>query len=379
MSNENKKVGILTFSYSSNPGSVLQAYALQQTISRIGNCRASIVNYQKTQADKPIFGSNIFFGSIRTWTPKKVIAWTVRWLAYPLRMKKYHLFFKKYYNSDPKKPCGREDMTALAEQYDAFVVGSDQVWNFDSINVDYTYFLDFVKTHTQKISYAASFGQKGVPEAEKEKAAALIGEFSAISVREKEGVVTVGELTSKSAEWVLDPSLIFPEEQWHSMAIAPKETDYVFLYLRERSAPIEQFAKELAARNGLRLVSVYTHWKLNKHGKKQKALGPCEWLGYMKNARYVVTNSFHGICFSIVYKKDFFVNLLKGARAFTNPRIAGLLDQFGLNNRCIDVVTDLVSPEPIDYQTVDMIKRKREEQSLHFLKNALDGVIKHEE
>ena len=158
------------------------------------------------------------------------------------------------------------------------------------------------------------------------------------------------------------------------MAIAPKETNYVFVYLRERSEPLEQFARMFAKQHDLGIIIVYTHWKLNKKGKKQTALGPREWLGYIKNAKYVITNSFHGICFSIVYKKEFYVSLLKGERAFTNPRIAGLLEQFELNDRCIDLSKSSISPEAINYAAVDEIKRNRREQSLRFLKNALEGV-----
>ena len=108
-----QKVGILTFSFSSNPGSVLQAYALQKTINTMSNCEAFIVNYQKTGADRPVVGQNVFFGPLRTYTPKKVISWTIRCLAYPMRMRKYKRFFNQYYRFDPKKrPCPKEKPAA---------------------------------------------------------------------------------------------------------------------------------------------------------------------------------------------------------------------------------------------------------------------------
>ncbi len=371
MKSNNKKTGILTFSFSSNPGSVLQAYALQETVSEIQGEPASIINYQKTGADRPILGQNVFFGPISKWTPRKCLKWTVRMVAYFFRMRKYRSFFEKYYNSDPQnKPCPKAELVGLADKYGAFIVGSDQVWNFDSINVDSSYFLDFVKGGSKKISYAASFGQKSVPETQKEEIARLVNDFDAISVREKEGVDIVKELTGKSAEWVLDPSLIFDEEKWNKMAVAPKEKDYVFLYLRESSASLEQFAKALADRYGLKVVKAFTHWKCNSKGKKQSALGPLEWLGYMKNARYVVTNSFHGICFSIAYQREFFVDVLKGARAFTSPRILGMLEQFDLNSRCVDEI-DVSDITPIEYQKVKAIKDIRKEKSLQYLKDAL--------
>lgn len=370
MSGNTKKVGILTFSYSSNPGSVLQAYALQETISGFSGFDASIINYQKTGADKPKIGKNVFCGSIKNWTPKNIAKWTVRLVAYPMRMGRYLKFFDKFYKGFSETPVSREALPALAENYDKFVVGSDQVWNFGSINVDHTYFLDFVPDGEKKISYAASFGQKGVPDSEIKAVSPLLADFSHISVREEEGVKTVSELCKKTAEWVLDPSLIFPEEKWHQMAAAPKEKDYVFLYLREESASAEEFAIKLAKQYNLEVVKVFIHWKCNKKGKRTRALGPEEWLGYVKNAKYVVTNSFHGICFSINLKKEFYVDLLKN-RADTNPRIAGVMAQFDLSDRRLDLVEDVSSLKSIDYEKVNTIKAQKTERSLNYLKNAL--------
>ncbi len=366
----NQKVGILTFSYSSNPGSVLQAYALQKTINDMDGQNAFIINYQKTGADRPVVGQNVFYGPLRTWTPKKLISWTVRCIAYPARMRKYKRFFNKYYRFDPQNhPCLKEELSTYLNSYDAFVVGSDQVWNFDSINVDTTYFLDFVKNGAKKISYAASLGRSGIPEDKQAIAEPLLRDFSAVSVRERSSVKAVQTLSSVLVEWVLDPSLLLDKE-WNDMAIAPKEKNYVFLYLREDTPQMEEFANKLAERHGLSLIKVMTHWKCDKNGNKRKPLGPLEWLGYVNNAKYVVTNSFHGICFSLVYRKNFYVDLLKGERAFTNPRIAEVLEQFELMDRCIDGV-DGYTTTPVDYEAVDAIREQRKQASLTYLRNAL--------
>lgn len=228
-----KQAGILTFSYSSNPGSVLQAYALQQTISEMDAMECSIINYQKTAADKPIVGRNVFCGPVKTWTPGKIISWVKRLIVYPLRMEKYECFFREYYHNFRELPYSREELQETNRAYDVFVVGSDQVWNLDSISVDETYFLDFVTDAKKKVSYAASFGQKGVPERGAESASQLIKDFSAISVREQQGVQTVRELTGREAEWVLDPSLLRSKQEYASMAVLPKEKDFVFVYVRE--------------------------------------------------------------------------------------------------------------------------------------------------
>lgn len=370
--NSDKKVGILTFSYSSNPGSVLQAYALQKKISEINGCTASIINYQKTHAGKPILGKTVFYKPIRKWHPKKVIEWTLRIIAHPIRMRKYEKFFNKYYNNYPTKICGRNNLKALENEYDIFVVGSDQVWNLDSYNVDYTYFLDFVSNSHKKISYAASFGQSGVPERERKNAAKFISDFTSISVREENGIETVSQLTGKQAEWVLDPSLLLDKKDYN-MAIPTMKNRYVFLYLREDSSRLEEFACKLAELHNLQVVKVLKHWRCNKKGHPFSALGPLEWLGLMQNADFIVTNSFHGICFSIIFEKEFYVDLLKNNSSITNPRIESLLKQFELTSRNIDAVENFESLEKIDYKTVNEIKLNRKNESLNYLKKAIDG------
>lgn len=368
---EKKKIGMLTFSYSSNPGSVLQTYALQDTIFDMGY-NASIVNYQKIQAGKPIIGETVFVGSVKSWTVKKIAEWIARMVAYPLRMSKYEKFFKTYYKNFNPKRITRDDLPFVEKEYDKFVVGSDQVWNYDSPNVDDTHFLDFVSDSSKKISYAASFGKKGVPEEKREDAKRFISDFASISVREEEGVGIVSDLTGKAAEFVLDPSLLLDKERYHQMAIKPMKKKYVFLYLREESPQLEKFAKDLAKCYGLTVVKVIKHWLCNKQGKGYYAVGPRQWLGYMENADFVVTNSFHGICFSLNFEREFYISMLKDSKIVTNSRLQGILDQFGLKKRGIDEIEDLKELDKIDYEKVNELKAKRREHSLKYLKEALE-------
>ena len=172
-----KKVGILTFSYSSNYGSVLQAYALRKIISSIEGYEAHVINYSKTNYGKPIIGKDVFTKNIKEWTPKNLARWTVRMIAHPLKMRKFNNFFKTHYTPFFKKSYTRASLNSLNDYFDKFVVGSDQVWNYDSPQVDDTYFLDFVEDSHKKISYAASFGQKKIPEEKRSIAKKLITDF----------------------------------------------------------------------------------------------------------------------------------------------------------------------------------------------------------
>ncbi len=367
----NKKIGILTFSYSTNPGSVLQAYALQKTISDMDGFSASMINYSKTFNGKPIYGKTVFCKPFRSWTPKKVMTWCGLIITYPMRISKYKNFFKSYYNGFDEKSYSREDLPHIADNYDKFVVGSDQVWNYGSAQVDDTYFLDFVEDNSKKISYAASFGQKDISEEYRKKVADLISAFSSISVREPDGLDIVSKLAGREATLVLDPSLLLDKYDYRRLSTPPKKKGYVFLYLRENSPSLELFAKRLAKEKGLKVVKVFKHWLCGKNGVSKTSLDPHKWLGYIDNADYVVTNSFHGICFSTIFEKEFFVGLLNNVAA-TNPRIEGVLKQFGFKNRFAENINDFNTLETIDYKTINEFLVKRREESLRFLKDALE-------
>lgn len=368
-----KKVGILTFSYSSNYGSVLQAYALRKIISSIEGYEAHVINYSKTNYGKPIIGKDVFTKNIKEWTPKNLARWTVRMIAHPLKMRKFNNFFKTHYTPFFKKSYTRASLNSLNDYFDKFVVGSDQVWNYDSPQVDDTYFLDFVEDSHKKISYAASFGQKKIPEEKRSIAKKLITDFSSISVRESNGVDIVSDLTPRKATWVLDPSLLLDKSEYQKIASMPKEKGYVFLYLRHESKKMDEFAEGLARARGLKVIKVYRQWLCKENRTTPKVVGPYEWLGFIQAADYVVTNSFHGICFSLAFEKNFFVEFLTGTAANTNSRIADLLKQFDLLNRHIDDVKDFDDLEEIDYSVVNKFKEYRKQESLLYLKNAIEG------
>jgi len=368
---DKKRIGILTFSYSNNPGSVMQAHALQNTLSRIcPDAEVSLINYQKTHSGKPLIGIHVFTRPIRSWTPKKVIRWTIAMLIHPIRMKKYKRFFNRHYNGYPTREITRDDLAALNRTYDLFVVGSDQVWNFSSPQVDATYLLDFVEDDTKKVAYAASFGQADISDMKTDAIKQWLPHFREIAVREQESIDTVRELAGKTAEWVLDPSLLLDKDEYSAIAVKPKEKKYVFLYYRHESPELEAFAEKMASHFGLELVRVFRQFKCAKNGKPVQTIGPEEWLGYMENAEYVVTNSFHGICFSLIFEKEFFVSAIHGEREATNTRISNILAQFDLSDRSADSVTDFDAMPRIDYQAVNQKIAQRREHSMDYLKKA---------
>lgn len=364
------KTGILTFHCTDNVGSLLQAYALQQTVQAF-DVECDIINYQRKNWLRSMY--------IPLLKKKLSHFW---WLGYPALMLlikagyiKYDLFRREYLKIAPAQRISDHTvMQQVGETYDKLIVGSDQIWNLDNSKVDYTHFLDFTADNSKKVAYAASFGRRSIPEQHENTVSALIKNIHYLSVRESDGVDIVKHLTGRDAELVLDPTLIFNAGQWGDVAKKPREDDYILIYLRQDSDQINQIASRLHNQTGCPIISLQSWWH-NSVGKSIFYPSPQEWIGYIMNAKYIVTNSFHGVAFSINFNKQFFAVQInhEGAEADTNSRIGSILDQFGLRERLVTAETQVDSMRAIDYSTVNALLNEKREKSLAFLGCALFG------
>lgn len=330
------KVGILTFSYTMNAGSALQAYALKKTVEMFG-AECSIINYQRdnwvedsASVFKRKFGK--FFGGIAV-------------KIYGIRSRRSLRKNQQFRNTHLDGRCKlirKDDLPQLIPQYDVFITGSDQVWNQNSAKVDGTYFLDFVDDESKKISYAPSFGVERLSEEQKRRAKRWLSSFKLenISVREQQGAVLVSELIGYKPVITLDPALLLAQEEWEKIAKPPKEKGYIFLYERVDSQSICEFAKKLSKETGLPIIQ-WGGYLWHTVGKRARGRQPDKWLGYIQNAEYIVTNSFHGIVFALNYRKQFFVEMRHGKHRSTNSRLSNILEQLQLNARVISEEVDI--------------------------------------
>lgn len=212
---------------------------------------------------------------------------------------------KKYLQDTP--PIMSSQLSQLNNQFDLFIAGSDQIWNFAITRGDTAFLLDFVTDPQKKSSYAASFGFDYIDEAAKPVFARLLPQFTHLSVREQSGARLVKQITGKDVPVVLDPTLLLPREHWAAFAAQVPSKGYVLLYLMNENDKIISFAKNLARQKGLPIRCLSSN--------KLKGI-PCvggtpeEFVGYFQNAACVVTNSFHGLAFSINLHKEFFVDRL---------------------------------------------------------------------
>ena len=192
-----------------------------------------------------------------------------------------------------------------------------------------SYFLDFAPKGVKRISYAASFGRPYVHPRFEAETAALISKMDAISVREESAVDLVQSMCGRDATWVPDPTLMV--EGGYPEAVEPERaTDYIFSYTLRSRELVARIEDKMAQESGLEIVSPVT---LAASG--EGAPSPLEWLGYIKAAKYVITNSYHGTLFSIIFRKPFVFIGLSGAKAGFNERAKSLLSRLNLADRIV--------------------------------------------
>ncbi len=365
------KVGLLTFHCTDNPASALQAYALKHTIEKMG-CECDILNYQRKWWKIKYY---MWYGPYfkKKYKIFSIFFWMLFVPVLMYRSYKYEAFRKNKLNISKKIISSPKQLAPLNSQYDYFVVGSDQIWNRNNSKVDDTYFLDFVSDNFKKIAYAPSFGISELPDGEKARDAELITQFKALSVRESQGQAILQNLCGISVPIVLDPSLLIHASEWKSMAQSPESKDYIFVYLRKLSPSIVRIVNMFVEKTGLPVIQDTGISKCVNNGQSINSPTPQEWLGLISNAKYIITNSFHGVAFSINFNKQFFVEPINGSVKDTNSRVYSILEQFGLQSRIIDEEFDIDKVQEIDYEPINEKLAQKREFSMDFLNNALLG------
>lgn len=336
--NENKKkdklIGTLTFHNVNNYGAVLQSYALQKTIAELGY-DTELINYSRDNLADVLCWAKCKVISTLKGKPDRQLYTVAEFLKMVFwgegNTKDIHepfmAFRKKYLKMS--QPVTRKNVHTIQTKYNLVITGSDQIWNCGRVNIEPTYMLDFIKESDKKASYAASFGISTLPEKYIHIYKKLLSEYKYLAVREEQGAKIIEELIQRKAEVVVDPTLLLKKEDWNQIAVTPeKDEPYILVYQLEYSERLMNFARNLSKKTNLPLR--FIRRPLNMEIKEEccEALGPDEWVGEFKNAEYVVTNSFHGTAFSIIYRKTFFVEIAQERiRAAMSSRLEHLLNE----------------------------------------------------
>lgn len=281
------------------------------------------------------------------------------------------------------------DMKENNKYIDTYIVGSDVLWYYDAfIETGYTFLLDFASADKRKLSYSTSFGntKKFFPDEELFKARSFMKRFDAVSVREYEAVDICREKFGINAEHVLDPVFLCDMKNWENLAeksgIGEIKENYLFAYLLDPTFEKATTIKKLAYSKNLDLITI-TDKQFNVENKQnilenyglKKNASIYEFIYYFMNADYIVTDSYHGLCFSLIFRKPFIclINKNRGASRFYT-----LMKCLDIGDRCIEDVTEIskIAEKEFDYKSViDRIERNTE-RSKKWLLKALDSPVK---
>lgn len=364
-----KNIGILTFHTSGNYGALLQTLGTYTTVKKLGY-KPNIINYHSPNKEgmyqvMSVSKNKSFRENMRAMinTPFKA-----------KRKKSSNEFREKILKVAPQKLSTYDDLKVEQEKYAKIIVGSDQVWNYQNTGFDKRYLLDFVEDSNKKVSYAASFALSEIEEKYKNEYATLLKTIPFLSVREERGCELVEELIGTPAVQTLDPTLLLKKEEWTEFATSERliKERYLLVYsIGNEKKTLEQ-AKKIAKKLDLKVVAVGK--RFNEHlmpGVKALNPSPTEFVGLFKESSYVVTSSFHGLVFSIIFNKKFTCTLDKKRPG--NSRQLSLLDMAGLSSRlAFDSRALSKIDEKINWFSVNEKVEKQRQKSLEFLKSALE-------
>ena len=220
-------------------------------------------------------------------------------------------------------------------------------------------------------AYAARYGDYDMPDSDIPELRKRLANFNAIALRENEHKAAVEHLVSAPVFKVIDPTLLLPSEQYETITVEPEQAEpYLLLYSRRGNDSMQQFAERYAAENHLRVIEISLNARnAEKHTMRYDA-GVEEFLGLVKNASIVITNSFHGMIFAVQFRRPFYIF----SRKLCNNKIEEVLDLFGITDR---MLTSGHEPEaaPIDYDAVHNRIGKAREESLRILRDEITTHI----
>ncbi|MBR4580817.1 MAG: polysaccharide pyruvyl transferase family protein [Lachnospiraceae bacterium] len=356
------KVYGVTYDHPTNYGTGFQAFALQTAVEKIK------VGTEKEPCQYSLIPVKILKEFPH---PKSSLKYVANRMIRHFHRKQFLPFEKKHMKFVPITSFTQLD--SLNDEADAFVCGSDVIWRPDySWNLG-VFYLDFAKKY--KFSYAASFGTTDISEDAYPEIRSRLSSFNCISVREKSALEILKHCTEKLVRVIADPVLLLDRNEWDSYALpAASKKKYFFVYVTHLNSTIENFVRKVEAETGLK--PVYSAWGSSKAlrlGRFQVQKPEC-WLQLIRDAEYVVTNSFHATLFSIIFHKRFFT-VVKGEKSQgNNVRMYDFLKRVGLESRMYSAVPESIDQSEVDYTQADTVVAEMREEAFAFLQENLDAA-----
>lgn len=375
----NEKIGILTFHKSINYGSVLQSWALSRVISK--RFVVEIIDYEPQNYE-------FLYANYRQWNSWNNIKYNLKRMPLSSALNNQQQLFKKF--RDKQLPLSRKKYNYnngcdIKEEYKGIVVGSDQVWNIRAKDCDSIFFLPF-NYSGNKVSYACSindtdYTEKNLPS----NLASEICDFDFISIREESGKNKLEQFIAKQKKvyTLLDPTLLCNSSEYDSL-LNDRIVDgkYIFLYNVWTSEVGIQAAKFLSEKLNMPVYTIMTASNVKEINLLKKSgilvdtvrTSPSDFLNFFKYASYIVTESFHGTAFSLIFEKPF----VCVSNRTNDERLNNILTLVGLKDRYMKLgelqTYDL--KQEIDYEIVTEKKEKRAGECIELLYKAIGGEAK---
>jgi len=374
-----KKIGLVSYPASYNYGTLLQAYALACVINKLG-FDAEYISYQvsipRSTNQRIVTGIKYLFTN---W--KALYCKLIRKSPYAQWGRKEFLTTKKgfddFYNKftpHSSKIYNNINIKTDILPYDNYIVGSDQTWSPYRFSESSPTFLSFIKNTKLKNAYAPSLGALTIPDELKPFYKRALGTFNHLSCREKSGCIALESLLRRKVEHVIDPAFLLKADQWDKLATQLEiGSPYILSYVLGQKKCISAFAEKLGNEKKLPVYYIVTSPFYLR--KKNKLLGvtPTQFISLIKKAEYVCTDSFHGVIFAIIYKKQFYSFMKREGDIITidNSRIIEMLSDLNLSSRFrFDSDTSLGGD--IDYSIIDKKIEERINTSMSYLKDILE-------
>lgn len=382
----NKKVAVISSYYQNwNMGGLLQAYALNRTIRDLGYDAEHI----RLCYTEPADADSAFSARVRTVLTRHRLSSELieRFFAFRQHETKNRKNFRAFHDHEihgSTACCDATTVERLNRRYDVFVTGSDQIWNpqFWSDRLLGVFGLLFAEAGKRTLSYAASIGSEKAVAGKEDVFRTILQKLDGISVREDAAQTRLQPLTDKPVQVVVDPTLLLKQEEWEHVArkkenVAP----YVFAYFLKEAEPHTHQLFYLADRAGVSIRCYASEKDTYVRPATDEIItdaGPKEFLALIRDSQLVVTNSFHGMVFSVLFHKPFWVvkRYKDTAEDSANNRIIDFLRMFRLEERLLEdgeFPDDRRLEEPIDYDRIDQILSVKRAESLEWLRGALDA------
>ncbi len=384
------KIELASCYFMDNYGSLLQAYALQKFLEDQGNVveninidgikkdlnKAKIQYYLREAKDFSVVLNKA--GRVKKAFLQRVDKSYAETLL--KRAVKVKMFREKYIKVSPFLAT-KKDMGEYVKDAGAVIVGSDQLWLPSNIFADY-YTLNFVPEQTRKISFSTSFGVATLPDEYKELAINFLNRFDYLSVREDTGKKIINDL-GLDCKLVCDPTLLLSQEEWlDAIPEYKKEEPYIFCYFLGKIPEHRELAKKIRTKTGMKIVALLHCEQYSKcdYGYADITpfdVGPDDFVNLIRHAALVLTDSFHGTCFSIIHNKQFFSlpRHRDDEKLSTNSRLYSLGNILGFKDRIIPInkIDTINLHHQINYNEINEKLYAFRKDSRDFLINALRG------